>query len=272
MTELSPSDRILRWSLQHRLQHLALMVSVGVLILTGFPIKYSHTGWGRAMAGWFGGFDSLLNVHLGAAALMVLAGVYHIVYVLYYWWRHGPTWDMMPGRKDIADAVHHALWLVGLRQDRPRYGRYSYLEKFEYFAVFWGFVVMGGSGLVILFPGVATHYMPRWAVDALRVVHSNEAFVALLSLAFGHFFAVHFAPGVFPGSMVWLDGTTTVAHMAEEHPLELEAMGIAAPPEHHAVTARERLILIMEMVGYTLVTFILLDTFIPMFISAVAKP
>ncbi len=272
MTELSPQDRILRWSWQHRLQHLGLLVSVGVLILTGFPIKYAYTTWGRTMAGLFGGFDHLLDVHLAAAALMVVAGLYHIGYIVYYWLRHGPTWDMIPGLKDVRDAVHHALWLVGLRPDRPRYGRYSYLEKFEYFAVFWGFVVMGGSGIVILFPGFASQYMPRWAVDALRVVHSNEAFVALLSLAFGHFFAVHFAPGVFPGSTVWLDGTTTVAHMAEEHPLELEAMGIAVPEVQHTTTAGQRLLLIAEMIGYTLVTFILLDTFVPMFINAVAKP
>ncbi len=221
-----------RWNIHHRLQHLGLFISVSILIVTGFSMKFPDAPPAMLTMRLLGGIRNTLYVHLAAAVMMVATGLYHIGYLVWYVRRHGPTWDMLPRFQDFKDAFHHGLYLLGIRDDRPRFGRYSYLEKFEYLAVFWGFIFMGGSGLVLWFPEVAAYALPRWAISALRVVHSNEAFIALLSLAYGHFFFVHFDPEVFPGSKVWLTGKMSVARMWHEHPLEAEALGLLhVPPE-----------------------------------------
>ncbi|BDG62032.1 formate dehydrogenase subunit gamma [Caldinitratiruptor microaerophilus] len=270
-----------RWNLQHRLQHLALAVSMVGLLTTGLSIKYAYTGWAPRVIALLGGFRSTLVLHKASAVLLILVALYHLGFLLYHWRRGQVTWSMRPTRKDALDAVHHALYLLGLRRDPPRFDRYSYLEKFEYLAIFWGMVVMGLSGLALWFPEVAGRLAGRWVLDALRVVHSNEAFVALLSLAFGHFFMAHFHPAVFPSSPVWYSGRISLAHLAEEHPLELErlaeagrlpsgwveALGRPAGDPCHRLRGWRRALGVVELVIYSAIFYYLLLTFIPMLLA-----
>ena len=129
---------VLRWTSNQRYQHLLLAVSVLMLIITGLPIKYGQAAWAPYVVAMFGGFGRMFTVHLTFAVLMLISGAYHAAWLAGAVLRRGPTWDMVPTWKDVRDAYHHAGYLLGLRRDRPRYGRYSYLEKFEYLAVIWG--------------------------------------------------------------------------------------------------------------------------------------
>ncbi len=206
-----------RFDTHQRYQHFLLFSSMFVLFLTGFPIKYASMDWARfIVTGIFQGFDHLFITHLAAAVLMLTSGLYHIIYLLI----HRPKATMAPRLQDVKDAYHHALFLLGLRKQRPRYGRYTYLEKFEYLAVGYGIVVMGLSGFVLWFPDLAAVVLPRWVIHMFRIAHSNEAIVALLAVAIGHFFWVHFNPDSFPTSPVWYNGKISMHHLKEEHALE----------------------------------------------------
>lgn len=266
-----------RWNWEQRLQHALLFLSMFGLLGTGLPIKYGYTEWAARFFVLIGGFRNALIIHKVSAVLLVVATVVHAAYLLRYRRRHGPTrWEMMFSPKDLSDANHHAMFLLGLRQDPPRYDRYSYLEKFEYLAIFWGLIVMGATGMSIWFPSLAANWVPRWVLDAFRIIHSNEAFVAMLSLAFGHFFFAHFSPLVFPSSTVWLTGKISVGHLREEHPMEYDRLveqgvipaGAAEAAGHGGHTLRlsgwRRALGIVEMLIYSAIFYWLLVTFIPL--------
>ncbi len=260
-----------RWNLHQRLQHLLLFLSVTGLVLTGFPIKYHALPWARTVTGWVGGFPHLYGIHLSSAVLLFVASGYHLIYLLVKGRRGRISWAMVPSWKDARDAWHHALHLIGLRSEAPYFDRYTYLEKFEYMAVVWGMVFMGGSGLMLWFPVQAANLLPSWGLEAVRVIHSNEAFIAMLALAFGHFFAVHFHPSVFPNNEVWLTGRISLARLAEEHPAELDRLiargQVSAADVAEALRHEEPhrpLILWLELALYGGVFVWLLATFVPM--------
>lgn len=267
-----------RWQAPQVAHHLLLMVSVVTLMTTGFPIKYPDAFWAGYVVRSFGGFDHMLAVHKAAAATMVVMGILHLAYLGTAWLR-GPRRmpDMMPRLQDVLDACQHIRYSLGLTRIPPRYGRYSYLEKFEYLAVFWGMVVMGGSGFLLWFPGTAAQVFPRWALDIARIIHSNEAFVALLSLVFGHFFAVHFDPKVFPASKVAFTGHISLKHMAEEHPLEFERLELPREVKQAVLAERGAYgpsrwelnlpFILLELAVYVTIFLALLVVFVPQFLA-----
>lgn len=260
-----------RWNVHQRLQHVLLLISVSGLVLTGFPIKYYTQSWAKTATLMVGGFERLFGIHLSMAVLLFLTSGYHLLYLLAYWRKVGPSWAMVPGWRDLRDGWHHALHLIGIRRRPPHFGRYTYLEKFEYLAVVWGMVFMGGSGLILWFPVKAAALLPAWGLETVRVIHSNEAFIAMLALAFGHFFSVHFHPAVFPNNEVWLTGRISLARLAEEHPAELEhlvAAGKISAAEAEAATSHHEphrpFLLWLELAAYAGVFVWLLITFVPM--------
>lgn len=268
-----------RWNFQHRMQHFLFALSMIGLIVSGFLIKYAYVGWARWMLAVLGGVHPVLIFHKTMAVLLTYASVHHVIYLLVYWRRHGPTWDMVPTRKDLQDAIQHARALLNLGP-MPKFDRYTYLEKFEYFSVFWGMAVMGLSGLMLWFPEMAGRWVPGWMLDIARIFHSNEAFVAMLALFYGHFFVVHFNPDVFPTSTVWYNGKISLQHMLHEHPLELErlkaegklpAEWVAALQQHHeghyGPCGWRRVLTVVEILLYSALFYWLLITFLPMLLS-----
>lgn len=287
--------RIPRFNLQQRFQHAIMAVSVLMLIITGFPIKYAAQDWAQYVVNLFGGFENMFHVHLAFGVIMIMSALYHVIWLAYTFlashnrdrnpgvysateaftkiskeYNRGPDIAMMPSYKDVRDAIHHIQYLLGLRPDPPQFDRYTWLEKFEYFAVIWGVIVMGFSGIILWFPQLFV-FWPRWALDVGRVVHTNEAFVAMLALVVGHFYAAHFSPKVFPTSRVWWDGTITREHLQEEHPLEYdrlareyEAKGMLVPDgEGHSRFGQSLPLMVVELVIYVALFILLLWTFIP---------
>lgn len=270
---------IQRWNVQHRLQHGTLALAMIGLLATGLPIKYAHTGWAAAVFRVLGGFQNTLVVHKISAVLLCIVSGWHLLFLVTGRRRYGFSAAMVPTQKDAADSVHHALFLLGLRDHPPQFDRYNYLEKFEYIAIFWGMVVMGLSGFALWFPVTFAAVLPRWVLAALRIVHANEAFVALLSLAFGHFFFAHLSPLVFPSSPVWYSGNISLCHLYEEHPLEFQRLvesgtippEVAAAAVAHApslcLTGWRRAIGVVELLIYSAVFYWLLVTFIPLLLG-----
>jgi formate dehydrogenase subunit gamma len=217
-----------RWNIHHRLQHILLFVSFFVLTFTGLPIKYAYSSWASPVTRIFGGFDTMLTIHKVAAAIMIIAAIYHLGYLLVGWLvKKQTSTAMVPTWKDVTDLLDHIVYSFGLTKKDAEFERYSYKEKFDYWAVFWGIAIMVGSGLMMWFPQISVQYVPRWILDCAQVAHSDEAMLAITAVFIWHFYNVHFSPLVFPMSMVWLNGEFSQAEMEEFHPLELQKIAPA---------------------------------------------
>jgi len=213
-----------RLTRNQRVQHIVLMASFFLLVITGFPVKYPETAASSGIIGFLGGFTMRAVLHrIGAVVLIGLTG-YHICYTMFTRIGHFEFLALMPNKKDISDTFHMIKFYLGLASDRPRFDRYNYIEKFEYLAVGWGSVLMIATGIVLWFEGEAMLILPKWALDVARVIHSYEALLAFLAIIIWHFYHVHLNPDVFPMSKIWLTGKISEHDMKEDHPLEYERM------------------------------------------------
>ena len=213
----------LRMTVAERMQHLLLAGSFIVLVYTGFALKFPDSwpfAWlvalerGAAIRGW---------VHRGAAAVMILACLWHLGYLRT---RRGRSflWDMLPRYEDAKEVVQNFAYLVGLRSDPPRFGRFSYVEKAEYWALIWGSIVMIGSGLLLWFENRALHFLTKWMLDLATMVHYYEAWLATLAILVWHFYMVIFNPDVYPMNWSWITGKISEAQLQHEHPREFEQL------------------------------------------------
>lgn len=212
-----------RWNIHHRLQHLLLFSSFFILAFTGLPIKYAAKAWAVQVSAFFGGFETMLSIHKIAAVVMIIAAIYHLVYLASgKFIKKENSAAMIPTWKDVTDLLDHVVFCLGMTKQDARFDRYSYKEKFDYWAVFWGIAIMVGSGLILWFPHVAAQTVSRTFIDCAQVAHSDEAVLAIMAVFIWHFYNVHFSPMVFPMSKVWLNGKFRQDEMEEFHPLELK--------------------------------------------------
>ena len=214
-----------RFNIHQRIQHIMMFTSFIVLAITGLAIKYNESTYAVLLVNIFGGFDAMYRAHLVGAVVMLASCAYHLLYLLVYAvWRREISTAVFPKPQDVKDLFQNLSYHLGLTNQRPEFDRYSYKEKFDYWAVFWGIFIMGGSGLMIWFPGIATRYFPRWLIDSAREAHAEEAMLAILAIFIWHMYNVHFNPRFFPMSRVWLDGKISEELMEEEHPKELRRL------------------------------------------------
>jgi len=129
---------------------------------------------------------------------------------------------LIPKLQDARDIRTNIRHFLGKSPERPRFGRFSYIEKFDYWAVYWGCVIMIGSGVFLWFETAIMKFLPKVAVDMAHEMHSDEALLATLAVVVWHFYNVHFNPDRFPGSLMWWHGRITEHEIKEEHPLEYE--------------------------------------------------
>ena len=215
------SRNTVRMSKAQRLQHLGLLLSFTILALTGFALKYPDS-W---LAWILGGDEGLRHwSHIIAGVVLLLLGALHLVYLVAA--REGRQLfrDLFPRKQDLTDAVANAKYLTGMRAAKPRFGRFGYIEKAEYWAVLWGTIIMGVSGLMIWFKIDVTQFLPRWAVDVATTVHYYEAILACLAIVVWHFYHVIFDPDVYPVNWAWWDGKVDDHWYAEEHSLDADVV------------------------------------------------
>jgi len=215
-----------RFNIHHRIQHIMMFVSFFICTFTGIAIKYDQSSYARAFTKLLGGFENLLAVHLVGAAIMLIGScLYHLLYLIaYVIITRKISFEALPTLKDFKDLYQNLKYFLGLSPEKPKFTRFSYKEKFDYWAVFWGIFIIGGSGLMMWFPDIAAKFVPRYIIDASRAAHSDEAILAIVVIFTWHFFNVHFNPDFFPGSLVWFHGKLTEEQMLEEHPLELQKL------------------------------------------------
>ncbi|HET7754558.1 MAG TPA: cytochrome b/b6 domain-containing protein, partial [Anaeromyxobacteraceae bacterium] len=176
----------------------------------------------RKFLALFGGAHGAALVHRFGAVLIMVSAVYHIVYLGTLAKKRILPLSMVPNLKDAFDIRDNMAFMLGLSKKRPQFDRFNYLEKFDYWAVFWGIVMMVGTGFIYWFPAKFGLILPTWALAAAQIIHGEEATLATLFLFVVHFYNVHLKPSIFPMNWAWLTGQTSVEFMKDEHPVEYE--------------------------------------------------
>jgi len=215
-------QHIRRFDIQQRLQHFGMMSSFITLAVTGLPQKFSDLGASQWVIARMGGVDTARDIHHIAAWVMLGVCSYHVLYLatrVLVAGDLGPL-RMIPSIKDAQDAANMFLYFLGVTNEKPRFGRFSYLEKFDYWAVFWGIAIIGGSGLILLFPVQTAKILPGVIIPSARAAHSDEAVLAAGWIFIAHIFYAHFSPKYFPFNTTIFTGRMSRHKYEEEHPLE----------------------------------------------------
>jgi cytochrome b subunit of formate dehydrogenase len=231
-----------RFGRYQRTLHITMMISFFTLAVTGMALKFSYMPWAQWVAWLFGGFEGTGLLHrLGAVTLFVVFFT-HLWRVVRLKNRRQQTWlqlitgsdSILFNLRDATEFVQSIRWFFGLGP-RPRYGRYTYWEKFDYFAVFWGVFVIGSTGLILWFPELATRVVPGWFVNVATVIHSDEALLAVGFIFTVHFFNTHFRPDKFPMDPVIFTGRVTVDELKYDKPAEYEHLVATHQLDQHLV-------------------------------------
>jgi cytochrome b subunit of formate dehydrogenase len=219
----------MRFTRQQRYMHAVLFSTFLGLAGTGLPLRFSESIWARGLAKFVGGFGAILFFHKFCAVVLTIAFAIHVKEIfqrgianreLSVFW--GPN-SMVANWKDVKDLLGHLRWFVGLGP-RPQFDRYAYWEKFDYWAVFWGMIVIGFSGYAMWFAPFFAHFLPGWALNAVLVIHSEEGLLAILFIFSIHFVNTHLRPDSFPMDMVVFTGVESEEEFKHKRPLEYERM------------------------------------------------
>jgi cytochrome b subunit of formate dehydrogenase len=247
-----------------RLAHLLFALSVMTLVLTGMAVFFADSAWAKLVAALFGGPKVTAIVHRVAATIMLSIFFVQLVYFLgrigrnwrtFRWF--GPT-SLVPNWQDLKDIVAMFAWFLG-RRPRPMFDRWTYWEKFDYWAVFWGMAIIGGSGLMLAFPAATASVLPGWMFNVATIVHGEEAVLAAVFLFTVHFFNNHFRPDKFPLDIVMFTGAVPLEEFRREHALEYQRLVASGELEKHLVDAPSpSMTLGSKILGFTLIAFGLL--------------
>jgi cytochrome b subunit of formate dehydrogenase len=219
----------MRFTREQRYMHAVLFTTFLGLAATGLPIRFSESIWARGLAKAVGGFGAILFFHKFFALVLTLAFLIHVKEIFTRGILHrekGIFWgstSMVANWKDAKDLFGHLRWMVGLGP-KPQFGRYAYWEKFDYWAVFWGMIVIGFSGYAMWFAPFFAHFLPGWALNAVLVIHSEEGLLAILFIFSIHFVNTHLRPDSFPMDMVVFTGVESEEEFKHKRPLEYERL------------------------------------------------
>ena len=206
-----------RMTVNQRWQHLVLLSSFIVLVITGFALKFPDTWFAHTL-----GMGEHLRgiIHRIAGVILIGAGIYHVFYLAIAREGRRLLRDIAPRPKDAFDLWAAMRYYLGLSTEKPKYGRFSYAEKAEYWALVWGTALMGLTGVMLWAKVWVGDTLARWWVDVATAVHFYEAILATLAILVWHFYQVFFDPDVYPMNWAWWDGKMPVEQYRHEHELD----------------------------------------------------
>ena len=246
-----------RFSWQWRVNHWSLALSVMTLTLTGMVVMFPETSWALFIIDLFGGTTGFGYVHRTAAVVFLVAVFGHGLFVLiklrknkdFDWF--GPD-SLLPRWRDWADMKGQFKWFFG-KGDAPRFDRWAYWEKFDYWAVYWGAFIIGLSGLILWFSPFFSRFLPGWVFNLSTLAHGLEAFLAVMTLFVVHFFNNHFRPSKFPLDTVMFIGSWDLEEFKEERPEEYERLKASGELKKHIVEPpSKRAKTVSYVLGFTL--------------------
>jgi len=227
---------IQRFTRAQRYMHAVLFSTFLGLAATGLPLRFSQSYWARKFASGVGGFGAILFFHKFCAIVLTITFLIHVKDIVQrgivnrekgiFW---GST-SMVANWKDVKDLFGHLRWMIGMGP-KPQFERYAYWEKFDYWAVFWGMIVIGFSGYAMWFAPFFAHFLPGWALNAVLVIHSEEGLLAILFIFSIHFVNTHLRPDSFPMDMVIFTGVESEEEFKQKRALEYERLKSAGKLE-----------------------------------------
>ncbi|MBI5418971.1 MAG: cytochrome b/b6 domain-containing protein [Deltaproteobacteria bacterium] len=225
MSAESPkSAQVVRMSLMYRVQHLLLMVTLLVLALTGFTLMYHENWLGRTLIRLEGGVLFRGFIHRAAAVLLMAQLVYHAFYMLFSREGKREMRDVLLRRQDFDDFLQAIRYNLGLAGEYPRFGKYGYKEKFQYWGATSGVFLISVTGVILWVETFSMKFLPKFVLDLTLIIHGYQGLLLFVILLFWHVYNEHLHPSVFPMNMAWLTGKVEVEWLRQEHPLEYEKL------------------------------------------------
>ncbi len=269
---IAEEREFVRFTRKHRAFHGCMIVSFITLALTGMSLKFSYTGWAATLSRLLGGFETAGYIHRFAALIMFGTFITHLVDLERQRKAQKKTWlkmvfgadSMIPNGTDLREFIATMKWFVGLGP-RPRYGRWTYWEKFDYFAVFWGVFIIGSTGLTLWFPIFFTKIIPGSFINVATIIHSDEALLATGFIFTVHFFNTHLRPEKFPMDTTIFTGRMSLAELKRDKPREYEELvasgkleeSLAAPQPEIVVKAFRAFAWTALSIGFSIVIWII---------------
>ena len=220
-----------RFTRKNRALHACMVVSFLSLALTGMTLKFSYTSWAVFLSHILGGFETAGFIHRTAALVMFGTFITHLQDLYRQKKENHKSWlslvfgpeSLVPNGQDLREFIATMKWFVG-RGKRPQYGRWTYWEKFDYFAVFWGIFIIGSTGLTLWFPIFFTRIIPGSFINVATIIHSDEALLATGFIFTVHFFNTHLRPEKFPMDTTVFTGRMSLAELKRDKPREYEEL------------------------------------------------
>jgi cytochrome b subunit of formate dehydrogenase len=258
-----------RFSPIWRLAHITFALSLMILTLTGIPLFYPASPWAVPLMTALGGPHTAGLIHRVSAVIFAGVFFWHLFYIT---WRIAKNWStfkffgpdsLVPNLQDGKDMLAMFKWFFGMGP-RPRFDRWTYWEKFDYWAPFWGVTIIGVSGLIMWFSNFFGAFLPGWVFNVAAIFHGEEAFLAVVFLFTVHFFNNHFRPDKFPLDVVMFTGTFSLEDFKHEHAKEYERLVASGELEKYLVdapsagkmTASRVLGFVLIVCGLTLLTLV----------------
>ena len=259
-----PGTRMFRrFSTFERLLHGIMILSFFTLAITGMILKFSFMAWARVSATFLGGFAVTGALHRLAAIVLITIWLTHVWDVVKKKRAAGQTWlqfisdqrsSLLFTKQDLTDFLGSIKWFMG-RGPRPEYGRWTYWEKFDYFAVFWGMFIIGSTGILLWFPEFFTLVLPGKSVNIATIIHSDEALLAVAFIFTVHFFNTHFRPDKFPMDPVIFTGRVSLEELKSDKPKEYEELVASGDLEKNLFEPYPRNVQILfRVLGFTALT------------------
>lgn len=216
LKNMARKPRVQRMTTHEVWQHTALMVTFVLLVLTGFSLRHASTGWVQTLFAWPGGFELRGSIHRVTAILFIFTVVWHSLYLFTARGRQFLI-DILPTKRDLQEFWQMVRYNLGKTREHPKFGRFSYVEKIEYWALVWGTLVMIITGVLLWFENDLIRLLSIDVFSIALVIHYYEAWLATLAIIVWHLYSTIFSPVVYPMNPAWLTGTMPVDVYRHEH-------------------------------------------------------
>jgi len=222
MRDVETSEYVVRFSFWARFQHAAIILLFGLLLLTGMPQKWPYAEASRWVIEHLGGIFVTRWLHRAAGIAFSCLLVAHLAIAIAGVLSRRMQPSMLLSRKDFRDAIDNLRYYVGYAESPPPFGRFDYRQKFEYWGLIFGALIMALSGFILYFPILLSRVLPAELIPAAKVMHSAEAMLAFLIVLIWHMAGAHLTPESFPMDTSIFTGKIRKDKLRREHPLEYE--------------------------------------------------
>ena len=222
--------KVLRFSANELVQHWVLMITLIVLALTGFGLLFYETWLGKFLIGLEGGMEARGAIHRFSAIILMILVAWHFFYVVFTERGHRQLMELKVRWKDVSDFGKLMGYYVGARPEPPEFGRFTPMQKLQYWGAGLGSLLMIATGLALWFHTQTMAILPKWFIDVTAIVHGYEGLILFVLLFGWHFYIVHLSPGNFPMQRTFLDGKISLERQWNEHRAEYRNEHGDTPP------------------------------------------